>query len=235
MKNQTLKTCEDVYKLPYYFITTNVKSYLIGNYYNHIRELNVSLYDAPTGQSDEFFGNIAMQNTRVFIRVHMHFQRDFRRFWRLASVWYEDDLGVEKPFMVVQNSGREGDDYSYRIISDKDIFCQAVTYLSYIFRQNRIVLSDNEEDTRNEIPWIVNEIIMKDYENEEIDTIICSPTEIVYPQEWAGSFNGKNNYIFREIGNFHGQEYFETLMGHLYDKWFDDGHIVRTEVEGICC
>jgi hypothetical protein len=53
------------------------------------------------------------------VRVLKEFDYDGRRFWRLATVWYQ---GVA--FMVIQNAGREGDDHAQRFVTNFErLFC----------------------------------------------------------------------------------------------------------------
>ncbi|KZX78238.1 hypothetical protein A3715_10245 [Oleiphilus sp. HI0009] len=54
------------------------------------------------------------------------FNFDHRRCWRLATVWFE-----EKPVMVIQNSGREGDDFSKRFITDMEAYKEMVRFIKY--------------------------------------------------------------------------------------------------------
>lgn len=49
---------------------------------------------------------------------------DGRRTWTLETVWFK-----ESPVMVVNSSGRDGDEYHERWISDKDLFIAMVLYL----------------------------------------------------------------------------------------------------------
>ena len=123
-KEDILQTTRDVYNLPVEFETNEVQDFLIGCYYNHIRE---------AGELENFhlvgWKDFTKHNKRVFTKVHLHFDRDSRRYWRLASVWYKDSKMVEHPFMVIQNGGREGDDSFSRIISDPFYFLQACEYL----------------------------------------------------------------------------------------------------------
>lgn len=83
---------------------------LRGCYYNHVPEAGdfARLADRP----------------RVQVRVVGYVNIDGRRYWRLATVWFD-----AKPVMVVQNGGREGDDHSRRFVTDVTLFLEMVEYL----------------------------------------------------------------------------------------------------------
>lgn len=55
---------------------------------------------------------------------HGYHQFDYRRYWQLASVWFMD-----KPVMIIQEAGREGDDHRKRFITDVPLFWQMAGYL----------------------------------------------------------------------------------------------------------
>lgn len=86
-------------------------SILKGCYYDHLPEVGK--------QGCSFEGN-----ERVTVKYYKLFRFDYRRFWCLASVWL-DDL----PFMIIQNAGREGDDWHARLITDQEKYSKAVLYL----------------------------------------------------------------------------------------------------------
>ena len=89
---------------------------LIGCYYNHIPQLDDSFsWSLPADDP----------NKRVIIKCYKNFAFDFRRFWRLASVWFD-----EKPVMIIQNAGREGDDHSARFVTDAETYRAMVSYLA---------------------------------------------------------------------------------------------------------
>lgn len=99
---------------------------LNGFYYNHVPEL------AGDTLPDED------PNKRVQIRYYQNFNFDGRRFWRLASVWYatkdsKDSNDCDwKPFMIIQNAGREGDDHHKRFVTDAALYEEAARYLKTI-------------------------------------------------------------------------------------------------------
>jgi len=63
---------------------------------------------------------------RVRIDLIHHHAHDNRRFWRLMTVRFDD-----RPVMVLQNSGREGDDFSRRFIVDHQAFAQLLAHLNW--------------------------------------------------------------------------------------------------------
>jgi hypothetical protein len=83
---------------------------LRGFSYDHVPEAgpDVELRDKP--------------RVRVEVVGYVHF--DHRRYWRLATVWFDD-----KPVMVVQNAGREGDGYSKRFVTDVSLLMELAKYL----------------------------------------------------------------------------------------------------------
>ena len=76
---------------------------LAGCYYNHLPEAGED--------SSEW---ICCKSDRVEVRHIKYFSYDGRRFWRLSTVWFENE-----PVMVIQNAGREGDDFHRRIVTSQ--------------------------------------------------------------------------------------------------------------------
>lgn len=85
---------------------------LFGCYFCHVPE--IQHLDLDTAR-----------NKRVEIRYLKDFAFDGRRIWRLATVWLDGG-----PVMVIQNAGREGDDFSRRIVTDEGLYVQMVKYLA---------------------------------------------------------------------------------------------------------
>lgn len=84
---------------------------------------------------------------KVEIRIIKYFEFDYRRFWRLATVWYED-----KPVMIIRNAGREGDDHSSRIITDKAAYVDMIRYIRSLLAiefQSEDSYKDPNEDIVN--------------------------------------------------------------------------------------
>lgn len=94
---------------------------LFGFYFNHIEEMDnlVSDYDSYKHNVDHSIF------TKIEVRIIKHFNFDYRRFWRLATVWFEGS-----PVMVIQNAGREGDDHRERFITDPEAFKRMLSYIS---------------------------------------------------------------------------------------------------------
>lgn len=85
----------------------------IGCYFNHIFESGIEQWDLNGIESD-----------RVEIKIIKEFHFDSRRFWRLATVWFDG-----YPVMITRNSGREGDDFSDRFITDKAQFTKMCIHI----------------------------------------------------------------------------------------------------------
>jgi hypothetical protein len=93
-------------------------SILVGFYYNHLKEIDcLPYYDIELDSE---------KNTRITIKYYKDFDFDGRRFWLLASVWFDD-----KPIMIIQNAGREGDDHHRRIITDASGYADMVKYVAH--------------------------------------------------------------------------------------------------------
>lgn len=118
-------------------VTTNPQL-LRGCYYDHVREMGGTDLALPESAP------------RVTIRVYKEFEFDCRRYWRLAAVYLDD-----RPVMIIQNAGREGDDHAERFVTDDGVFHELITYLrsvaTPVFEDRpRPVLVDPNED-RNDI------------------------------------------------------------------------------------
>jgi hypothetical protein len=99
--------------------TDNNIGILRGYSYNHIPEMDDGI-SLPWKDP----------NCRIEIRYYSDQCPDGRRIWRLASVWFLDSNNEWLPFMIVQNAGREGDDYSDRFITAPDTYDLAIKYLA---------------------------------------------------------------------------------------------------------
>lgn len=86
------------------------ESYIRGCYYNHIPEIDGYAKYKPTD--------------RIQIRIYKFVLFDSRRFWRLASFWLDD-----KPVMIIQNAGREGDDHANRFVTSQPLYVEMVSLL----------------------------------------------------------------------------------------------------------
>lgn len=221
---KTLNNCSEVYKLPYYWTSTRISSYLMGCYYNYFPEVG-AFYNYNLNPDFE------KENTRIITKVHMHYYRDTRRYWRLASVWYIDEEGNEVPFMVIQNAGREGDDYSTRIISNKYTFLEAANY----FRDLILNSANIEQFIKNEIKKeLITKILMTNEEEyNDIDTYIDDGNVMSYTREHWGYVNGESKYNINDgLGYFYSQDYFDTLNGNIDpEEYGPNSHIVIMKEE----
>jgi hypothetical protein len=114
-------TPNDLYNYNYHNddVTYNIST-LAGCYYTHIPELETELQRCS-------YGNIMLTQTRVSVKTVKYHSYDGRRIWHLATVWLDD-----KPVMVIQNAGREGDDHAARFVTDLDAYREMVAYLRSI-------------------------------------------------------------------------------------------------------
>jgi hypothetical protein len=103
------------------------KSILCGIHYNHIPEAGLDRDD------HEIFDRADW----ITIKIHGYHEYDYRRYWRLASVWF-----MNKPVMIIQNAGREGDDHSARFITDVPLFWQMIAYLQSLKVFNHELIKD---------------------------------------------------------------------------------------------
>lgn len=94
---------------------TRLVGYLDGCYYNHVPEVDEH---AQYNASD-----------RVECRIYKDFNFDGRRFWRLASIWFDG-----KPVMIVQNAGREGDDWAKRYVTDQKAYAEMVYHIMSLMK-----------------------------------------------------------------------------------------------------
>lgn len=112
-------TPNDLYKMESQSVDIGI-GLLFGHYFNHIVELDDQLgsdYSYKYNTDHSIF-------TQIEVRVIKNFNFDGRRFWRLATVWFEGS-----PVMVIQNAGREGDDHRARFITDPEAYKRMLSYI----------------------------------------------------------------------------------------------------------
>jgi len=101
--------------------TNNGVHILQGYSYDHVPELgenvNGQLYHIETD--------------RIEIRFLKDWSLDGRRIWRLATVWFDN-----KPVMIIQNAGREGDDHAARFVTDANGLKEMCVHVKELFAQN---------------------------------------------------------------------------------------------------
>lgn len=105
---------------------------LKGFYYNHIPEVDL-------GWSSSAYG---LNNERVTIKCYKNHCFDGRRVWKLASVWLD-----EKPVMIIQNAGREGDDHAKKFVTNKQLYIEMINYIQSLVKKD---FDDVEEYNENE-------------------------------------------------------------------------------------
>lgn len=115
--------------------TTGDFNYLFGTYYNFMPEI------------DNFYGWIQWEKIdklRIEIKIIKNFNFDGRRFWQLATVWFDG-----KPIMITRNAGREGDDHASRFVTDEDGYRKMVEYAKSLlpveFSEVKDVVNPNDD------------------------------------------------------------------------------------------
>jgi hypothetical protein len=106
--------------------------------YDHVPELRGELPDTDPTKSIE-------------IRYYKDFHFDLRRNWTLASVWFKD-----KPVMIIQNAGREGDDHAKRFIVDSTAYQDMIIHLNSLCRPYMYESQDAVVDPEVDIPNLTN-------------------------------------------------------------------------------
>lgn len=103
-----------------------------GSYFNHVPEID---------QYAEY-----ESTDRIQVKIYQDFDFDGRRFWRLASIWYEmqtDAFTFEHlPVMIIRNAGREGDDFSDRFITNPEAYKQMVAHINTLKKFDKAELDD---------------------------------------------------------------------------------------------
>src|ERR1035437_1712200 len=94
---------------------TNDINMVKGSAYNHIPEIDEYVW---------FDEKTIAKNDKIKIYILKYFDFDGRRFWRLATVWFEG-----KPVMIIRNAGREGDDHRSRFVTNETLYKQMVEFI----------------------------------------------------------------------------------------------------------
>ena len=89
---------------------------LYGCYFNHIPEIEALQYGG---------GMLEDKDKRIAIHYYKDFDYDCRRIWALAAVKFDDQF-----VMIIQNAGREGDDWHKRFITDSHVYIDMVRYIA---------------------------------------------------------------------------------------------------------
>lgn len=95
---------------------------LNGFAYDYVPELTAALAASCLCFND------LKDSDRIEIRVYKDFWSDHRRFWRLASVFFDG-----KPVMIIQNAGREGDDHHQRYLLDFEAYGAMIAHALSLF------------------------------------------------------------------------------------------------------
>lgn len=105
--------------------TSKCLGVLKGFYYDHLPEV------------EECLLGLQGKNNKVEIKTLKDFYFDERRCWSLRTVWFEG-----KPFMIIQNAGREGDDHRQRFITDVETYKKFVDYAKSLTDSQEYYLED---------------------------------------------------------------------------------------------
>ena len=127
---------------------SNSLKYLALINHSHIPESGLEYWDAHE-----------LSSNRLEIKVYKHFDFDFRRFWRLSSVWLDNT-----PVMICCNAGREGDDYHRRYLLNKQKYMELIV-LAKTLMAEKVEL---DKDTQ-EIPWNKDIPEMTKFYDSELD------------------------------------------------------------------
>jgi len=138
-----MTTPNDLYAMTPEIVTKDL-THLEGCYYNHVEEIGTQL----------MLHNV--ENDRVEVRFLKDYCFDGRRVWQLATVWFD-----EKPVMITQNAGREGDDYAKRFITDAVAFVEMCQYIKSLLKVEPLVSVDPvdpDEDVEGLTKFYGNEL-----------------------------------------------------------------------------
>lgn len=124
-------TPAELYQRPPQYISYNPQE-LIGFYYNHVPEISDSFAGVPWINhrlpGDAAPEGLTPMRARFEYRIIKHFDFDYRRFWRLGTVWFDN-----QPVMITRNAGREGDDHRTRFVT-----CSTALYFDLILYLNNL-------------------------------------------------------------------------------------------------
>jgi hypothetical protein len=96
-----------------------------GCYFNHVPEIDEY---ADYEDSD-----------KLEVRIYKDFDFDGRRFWRLASIWYDG-----QPVMIIRNAGREGDDHVSRFVTDRARYIEMVAHILSLQKVKEDEINDED-------------------------------------------------------------------------------------------
>lgn len=101
--------------------TSHLLKYLADYSYNHIPEAELTIDEIHVLDVED------IESQRVQVKLYKEFNFDFRRFWRLSSVWLDG-----KAVMICCNAGREGADHVNRFILDGALFRELVIHIRQV-------------------------------------------------------------------------------------------------------
>lgn len=129
-------TPAELYQRPTQYISYNPQE-LVGCYYNHVPEISDSFAGVPWLDHREPNKappeGLTPERARFEYRIIKHFDFDYRRYWRLATVWFDN-----RPVMITRNAGREGDDHRSRFVT-----CSSTLYIDLIKYLTDLIMEHN--------------------------------------------------------------------------------------------
>lgn len=111
----------------------------------NVKNCFTDLYSTTVSDVDE-----RELNKKILTKTVKYHSYDGYRIWEMLSVWFED-----KPFMISMNAGRGGRDDNKLIITDKQLYANASSYLV------ELMLNLEKEDIKEINP------------NEDCDDLEC--------------------------------------------------------------
>jgi len=116
-------TPNELYKLTPEKIDNNI-NILHGCYYNFVPEV----------RGFDFCQDIP---SSAAVQLEIHYYKDFdfdgRRYWRLAAVKYNGTF-----VMIIQNAGREGDDWAERFITNVEAYIDMIGHIQSLVPTGRV-------------------------------------------------------------------------------------------------
>jgi len=131
-------TPNELYKRTPEFVDKDINAFA-GCYYNHIPEI--------PELENHYFELSQITARRIEFRYYKDFDFDGRRYWRLGAVTFNDEF-----VMIIQNAGREGDDYTGRFITNKDLYYKMVDYIKTLMPPKDPLSDDDIVNIDDDIP-----------------------------------------------------------------------------------
>lgn len=146
-------------------------------------------------------------------KVLVSFRTDYRRYWRMSTVWYKD-----KPVMIIGNAGREGDDDWVRYVYDPDLYEEVVHVIYHHLISSNYYKEDGEYFIHNLDDWVRGIPPLPQVNKDTLNDT---------PHAHDSKYNGRSPFTTAYYGHS-----LEDLRAGLYDEmfdgysrpWFEDEH-----------